>query len=97
MRSRILILIAIVYITGCAGKLSEDKITRLKSDLEEMVKVDQIAAYIPQGEYKAYSHEQWNNFKDSVFTKNKISVESMYNKYGFLGFDKVGRVGSNHF
>ena len=97
MRNTIFIIITIIFITGCAGKLTEDKITALKSELEEMVKVDQIAAYIPQGKYKEYTHEQWNNFKDSVFTNDNIRVESMYNKYGFLGFDKVGKVGSNHF
>lgn len=62
-----------------------------------MVKVDQIAAYIPQGMYKEYTHEQWNSFKDSVFTSDKKRVEVMFNKYGFLGFDKVGKEGSNQF
>ena len=62
-----------------------------------MVKVDQIAAYIPQGKYKDYTHEQWNNFKDSVFTSDKKRVESMFDNYGFLGFNKVGKDGSNHF
>lgn len=62
-----------------------------------MVKVDQIAAYIPQGKYKEYTHEQWNNFKDSIFTGDKNRVESMFNRYGFLGFDKVGKDGSTNF
>jgi len=97
MRSNILFLIILIFLTGCAARLTEYKSTILKSELAEMVKVDQIAAYIPQGKYKEYTHEQWNNFKDSVFSNDKIRVESMFNKYGFLGFDQVGKVGSNHF
>lgn len=62
-----------------------------------MVEVDQIAAYIPQGKYKDYTQEQWHKFQDSVFTSDKLRVEAMFDKYGFLGFDKVGKEGSNHF
>lgn len=62
-----------------------------------MVKIDQVAASIPQGKYKEYTKEQWTHFKDSVFTSDKIRVEAMFKKYGFLGFDKVGKDGSNHF
>ena len=97
MRKTILILIISIFLTCCAAKLTTDKKNYLRNELEEMVKVDQIAAYIPQGKYKEYTHEQWNNFKDSVFTSNKKRVEAMFDKYGFLGFDEVGKDGSNHF
>jgi hypothetical protein len=36
-------------------------------------------------------------FQDSVITDNKIKAEAMFNKYGFLGFDKVGKEGSTNF
>ncbi len=97
MRKPITILIIPIFLASCAAKLTTDKKTHLKNELEEMVKADQIAAYIPQGKYIEYTHEQWNNFKDSVFKSDKNRVEAMFDKYGFLGFDKVGKEGSNHF
>lgn len=97
MKSIATILIISILLTSCATRLTNNKKAHLKNELEDMVEIDQIAAYIPQGKYKDYSREQWDNFKDSVFTNNKIKVEAMFNKYGFLGFDKVGKEGSNHF
>src|SRR5690606_13598409 len=81
----------------CVARLTEDKSSDIKSELARMVQMDQIAAKIPQGKYKAYSNEEWDSFKDSVFTNHKKSIESLFNKYGFLGFDMVGEDGSNHF
>ena len=83
--------------TSCAAKITESKRIQLEKQLKDMVEVDQVAAYIPQGKYKEYSKEQWHKFQDSVFTNDKMKVEAMFNKYGFLGFDKVGKEGSNHF
>jgi hypothetical protein len=97
MKNAILILIISIPLIQCTVRLSENKRTTLKNELEEMVQVDQIAAYIPQGKYKEYTREQWDNFKDSVFTTHKVRIESMFNKYGFLGYNKVGKAGSNHF
>lgn len=82
---------------GCGARLTDDRKSVIKSELAQMVQVDQIAAYLPQGKYEAYSKEEWNSFKDSVFTNHKNRIESMFNKYGFLGFDRVGKEGSNHF
>ena len=62
-----------------------------------MAAIDQIAAYIPQGKYKQYTKPQWEAFKDSVFTANKEKVEQLFKRYGFLGFDQVGKEGANHF
>ncbi|MDY0931692.1 DUF6624 domain-containing protein [Chryseobacterium sp. CFBP8996] len=97
MKRIILFLTASILLASCATKLTNNKKEQLKEDLVKMVEIDQIAAYIPQGKYKSFTRERWDNFKDSVFTKNNKRVESMYRKYGFLGFDKVGKDGSNHF
>jgi len=91
------ILLITVILTSCAAKLSADKKYLLDKQLKDMVEVDQIAANIPKGKYKEYSKQQWHNFQDSVFTTHKKTVEQMFAKYGFLGFDKVGKEGSNHF
>lgn len=69
----------------------------LKADLDEMVKVDQIASNLPKGKYLDYTAERWNIFRDSVHSNIKIRVEEMFNKYGFLGYNKVDKEGSKHF
>lgn len=97
MKSNLVILTAFLLLASCAPKLTEDRRALLKTELEDMVKADQVAAFMPQGKYKAYTPEQWKNFKDSVFTADKLRIEAMFNRYGFLGFDKVGKEGSNHF
>jgi len=97
MKNIVFALTSIILSASCYAQLADTTKARLQSELAQMVKTDQVAAYIPQGKYKAYTHEQWNNFKDSVFTTDKIAVESMFNQYGFLGFDKVGKEGSKQF
>ena len=62
-----------------------------------MIKIDQIAKNLPQGKYLAYTKEQWSRFRDSVQTNLKFRVEEMFDKYGFLGYNKVGKEGSTHF
>jgi hypothetical protein len=97
MKSIISILIGSIVFSGCAPKLTADKKALLKQQLEEKVKTDQVAAYLPQGKYKDYTPQQWENFKDSVFTSDKLWADSLFDQYGFLGFDKVGKDGSTHF
>jgi len=97
MKSIVSILLIFIIITSCAAKLTASKKLQLEQQLKEMVEIDQVAAYIPQGKYKELSKEQWHKFQDSVFTTNKMKVEALFTKYGFLGFDKVGKEGSNHF
>ena len=62
-----------------------------------MAEVDQIAAYIPQGKYLELSQDQWNNFKDSVFTSNKIRLKEIFKEFGYPGFDLVGKAGEQDF
>src|SRR5690554_3463357 len=98
IRGLIKILFIFSIITfGCAPKISEMEKNALKKELKKMVEIDQVAAYIPQGEYKELTPDQWKIFKDSVFRINKNKIETIFNKHGFLGFDKVGQDGSNDF
>lgn len=90
-------LFVLLIAVGCTKKLSEKKKNELKDELSAMVVTDQIAANIPQGKYKDLSSEEWNNFKDSVFTSNKKRIDSIYKKYGYPGYEMVGESGSNHF
>jgi hypothetical protein len=97
MQKKILFLLAFGLLISCAVKFTADKQTLVKQQLKDMVVVDQIAANVPKGVYKELSREQWEKFQDSVFASHKIRVEAMFDRYGFLGFDKVGKEGSQHF
>ena len=69
----------------------------LADELKTMAEDDQVAAYIPQGKFKDWSTEKWNNFKDSVFTTHKKRLEEIFEKFGYPGYDLVGKMGSQHF
>ncbi|MGV6828439.1 MAG: DUF6624 domain-containing protein [Flavobacteriales bacterium] len=69
----------------------------LADELKKMAEVDQIAAYIPQGEYEKMSKEEWNSFKDSVFITHQKRLKQIFDKYGFVGFDLAGEEGSRNF
>ena len=97
---RYLIFVILLVSIGCNSiKLREEEKNNLKAELKEMVKVDQLAANNagPPKEYGYLSNEKWIVFKDSVFTSNKTKAEKAFNKYGFLGFDIVGKEGSKDF
>jgi hypothetical protein len=70
---------------------------KLADELKTMAEVDQIAAYIPQGEYKQWSTEKWDNFKDSVFTTHKKRLEEIFENVGYPGYSLVGEKGSQNF
>jgi hypothetical protein len=69
----------------------------LADELKTMAEADQIAAYIPQGKYKELSPQQWESFKDSVFRTHQKRLDEIFKKYGFPGYDLVGKEGSGHF
>lgn len=85
-------LISTLISISCTPRLTSNKVSALKKELEQMVVSDQVASGFPQG-----TKEQWTKFYDSVFSTNKVKVEKMFNKYGFLGIDKVGKDGSHNF
>jgi hypothetical protein len=97
MKRFISILMISMSLTNCATKLTDNQSMKLRNDLKEMVNIDQIAKNLPQGKYLAYTKEQWSGFRDSVQTNLKFRVEEMFDNYGFLGYNKVGKEGSTHF
>jgi hypothetical protein len=89
-----------LFFVSCAEKQQTQKVTYnqvLANQLEEMAKVDQVAAYIRVGEYKKWSLKKWNAFKDSVFTTNKKKLKKIYAENGYPGFDLVGEKGEQNF
>jgi hypothetical protein len=82
------------------SKQTETKIEfnqKLADELKTMAEIDQIAAYIPQGKYKQWPTEKWENFKDSVFTTHKKRLEEIFEKFGYPGYSLVGEKGSQNF
>lgn len=98
-------LIISLIIVSCKDKSAEKEVIEekvvfnqdLADELKKMAEVDQIAAYIPQGEYKKLSVDQWDSFKDSVFTTHQKRLKRVFDQYGFTGFDLVGEEGSQNF
>jgi hypothetical protein len=94
-----------LILVGCKEKTSkkneiQEKLEfnqNLANELDKMVEVDQIAAYIPQGKYKEMTSEQWKAFKDSVFATHQKRLREIFDIYGFVGFDLVGEKGSQNF
>lgn len=69
----------------------------LANELKNMAKLDQIAAYIPQGEHKKLSPEEWADFKLATFEKNRQRLEQLFKQIGFIGYDRAGKEGSDNF
>lgn len=105
MKSILGISVLLIFMIGCEPKSdSNSQIKRevkfnqgLADELQRMAEIDQIAAYIPQGKYKSWTSEKWNQFKDSVFVSNQTRVEEIFDEHGFVGYDLAGKEGSGHF
>lgn len=69
----------------------------LADSLIKMRDVDQIAAKPPVGKYAAMTKEAWQQFKDSVFGTHKQILENVFNRYGYPGYDLVGKEGEHSF
>ncbi|MEP2023426.1 MAG: DUF6624 domain-containing protein [Reichenbachiella sp.] len=101
---RIILLSIIALFGSCTKNQDQNKEKaivefnqELANELAQMVEVDQTAAWIPEGRFKEYSREEWQAYKDSVFTTNKKRAEEMFNEHGYPGFDLVGEQGSFDF
>jgi len=106
MNQKLATLIIGILLIGCKEKITkridiqENKVIfnqDLADELNRMAEVDQIAAYIPQGEYERMSKGEWNAFKDSVFTTHQKRLKQIFDEYGFVGFDLAGEEGSSNF
>ena len=84
---------------ACKNEISKPRVFQpeLAKQLQAMAELDQVAAYIPQGNYKEWTKEKWNRFKDSIFTTHERMVKNMFTTYGYLGFDLVGEEGESNF
>ena len=94
-----------LLLLGCKDNKTEKEVLERKGEfnhdladeLKRMAKIDQVAAYIPQGKHKKMTKKQWNSFKDSVFITHQKRLKQIFDKYGFIGFDLAGEQGSQDF
>jgi hypothetical protein len=97
MKSFCICVLVAVVLLSCSTVLKGKKQEEVKKELAEMVVADQVAAGLPQGEYKSYTTEQWQNFQDSSFKAHQKRIGVLFKKHGFLGYNQVGKQGSQNF
>lgn len=105
MKTICCILLIAVFHGGCTGRKATTPTTQaraaanpeLAEELAGMAETDQIAAYIPQGKYAAFTQAQWKAFQDSVFTTHQKRLAEIFKEYGYPGFDVAGKEGAKNF
>lgn len=94
---KVKLLIILLTTATIAGAQTKRLNQPLVDSLAKWTLVDQVAAYIPTGEYKKLSQAQWDKFKDSVFSNHQMLLAGVFKKHGYPGYDLVGKTGSNNF
>ena len=69
----------------------------LADSLNNMKVVDQIAMKPPVDKYKELTQGAWQQFKDSVVGTHKGILENIFSRYGYPGYDLVGKEGEHSF
>jgi len=67
------------------------------NQLERMVKNDQQIQFAHLLNETLTVRDSLFNLQNQIFKANTDSLKVLFNKYGFLGFDKVGKKGSKNF
>lgn len=97
----LIIILVLISALSCKEKNQEKNEVlfnrELADELEKRAELDQTAAWIPEGKFKEYSNQEWEAYKDSVFTTNKVFLEKVLNKYGYPGYDLVGKDGEKNY
>jgi len=70
--------------------------TLLVKELQVLVKADQRAAVnaTPPASHSLLTLEEWKATKDSIYLANQLRAEQILNKYGYPGYDVLGKNGS---
>lgn len=92
----LLLFIFCLTILGCASrKMTENEKDIVLKELKYISEIDQAYAGIPPKDVmEKYGEEKgWQVFiskRDSVGNDNQERIKKLYDRYGYLGFDKVG-------
>jgi len=98
----VLILISLIFINCKTNQISDTERNNLIKELDYINGIDQQYAGIPPQEWKDnYGYEKaWEIYlskRDSIALDNQSRIKSIYKKYGYLGYDKVGETASHNF
>lgn len=69
----------------------------LVDELEEIRKIDQLAADIARGENENLSEKEWESKRDSLHKANQKRIKEIFADHGFVGHDLAGERGSQNF
>jgi len=98
---KIFILLFMIFIS-CKSNISTSQKELILSELDYIYKIDQKYARIPsQEQLDKYGYQKaWENFgkkRDSIQLENQDKIKKIYSKFGYLGFNKIGKENSTKF
>jgi len=102
MKKTLFFLFSIFISCNSTNKIPNSEKEKITSELDSIFNIDQKYAGAPF-EYliKKYEiKEAWKIFemkRDSICLDNQIKIKELYSKYGYLGYDKVGKEYSKKF
>lgn len=94
---KILIIFSFLPIGCKTTKMMEYERDMINQNLNNMVDIDQVVSSPPNGENSKLKKGIWKRKQDSIYSNNKVVISEYFKKYGFLGFDKIGKEGSSNF
>ncbi len=103
MSKNIIILTLFTLIVSCKlNSISESEKKEIIVELNDIKNIDQQYAGIPPKQLieKYGSEKAWEIFeiqRDSIGLINQERIKGLYKKYGYLGYDKIGKNASNDF
>lgn len=102
MKYLTILLVLLFFSCNTNKKISENERNSIISELDYIAKIDQKYAGIPSEElFKKYGREKaWEIFsakRDSVSKDNQSRIKKLFNKFGYLGFNEVGKENSTKF
>ena len=90
--------LAVLMLCCISARAQHKKIDQpLADSLAKWAILDQTAAGPRLGRFKEMTTAQRTHYNDSVFAVNELRLKSIFDKYGFPGYDLVGEKGSNNF
>lgn len=104
MKKKVFPILIIFSLYACGSQLiTQEEKEGLISELEYIRRIDQNYASIPSNDFinkygsKKMAWEAFERKRDSVGLENQKKIKRLFKKYGYLGYDKVGKEASDNF
>ena len=97
-----IIILLLMILISCKSNISTSQKEQILSELDYIYKIDQKYARIPsQEQFDKYGYQKaWEIFRkkrDSIQLENQDKIKKIYSKFGYLGFNKIGKENSAKF